>query len=67
MSYYATLFKELQPEHDPRHIEAYVRLQYHTLGHLDRETLRRESEIAVECIKLEGVDGAESLAKTFGL
>lgn len=64
---YSPVFKELQPKHDPRHIEAFVRLEYSTLGHLDRRTLRREARIAADCIRVGGVAEAESLAQSFGL
>lgn len=67
MSFYAETFKALQPAHDPRHIEAYVRLEYGTLSHLPIETLRREADIAAGCIAAGGVEEAESLAESFGL
>lgn len=65
-SSYAALFREFQPGCDPRHVEAYVRLQYSTLGHLDRATLRREARIAAGCIKADPA-GAEGLALSYGL
>lgn len=64
---YADVFKELQPEHDPRHIEAYVRLEYGTLGNLAPSTMRREAQIAADCILVGGAANAESLAQSFGL
>lgn len=64
---YADTFRTLQPRHDPRHIEAYVRLEYSTLGHLDMRTLSREAGIAADCIEVAGVEEAESLAQSFGL
>lgn len=67
MSCYSDTFKKLQPSHDPRHIEAFVRLEYSTLSHLDLRTLRREARIAADCIALGGVEEAETLAKSFGL
>lgn len=67
MSAYASIFKELQPACDPRHIEAYVRLEYGTLNHLPIETLRREARIAADCISYVGKDSAEELANSFGL
>jgi hypothetical protein len=67
MSYYAETFKQLQPAHDPRHIEALVRLEYHTLNHLPLRTLKREARIAADCIALMGLDEAEKCAKSFGL
>lgn len=67
MSQYAAIFKELQPNYDPRHIEGYVRLQYHTLNHLPRATLKREAAIAAACIDEAGLEVAERNAKSFGL
>lgn len=52
---------------DPRHIEAYIRLQYSTLSHLDWPAIRREVRIAVDCIKHGGVEQAEQCAQSFGL
>ncbi|HET7675654.1 MAG TPA: hypothetical protein VFL54_09055 [Gammaproteobacteria bacterium] len=67
MSIYANIFKDCQPNHDPRHIEAFVRLQYGTLNHLDRETLKREADIAAACIEEGGTENAEALAQSYGL
>jgi len=64
---YAALFREFQPTHDPRHIEAYVRLQYGTLDHLTRDELRAEAEIGAACVDAHGVEHAEALAETYGL
>jgi len=66
-SAYADLFRELQPDHDPRHIEGYVRLEYPTLNGCSRETLEREAQIAAGCIAIGGIDAAERCAKSFGL
>lgn len=67
MSDYSETFKTLQPKFDPRHIEAYVRLEYRTMGHLSIDTLRREARLAAKCIQLDGLAQAERLAVTFGL
>ncbi len=67
MSAYADLFRELQPSYDPRHIEAFVRLEYHTLGHLPLSTLKREAQIAADCVDLIGIKEAELTAESFGL
>lgn len=66
MTHYAETFKKLQPNHDPRHIEAWVRLEYGTLSHLPLSTLRREAKIAAACTDA-GVAEAEALAQSFGL
>lgn len=50
----------------PRHVEAFIRLEYRTLDHLSRADFRRETAIALECIDLDA-DAAERLAQSFGL
>lgn len=65
-SMYAEIFRELQPRHDPRLIEAVVRLQYGTLDHLDRTTLREEAAVAAEFIEIDPA-AAEGLAQSYGL
>lgn len=64
---YQKLFLELQPTRDPRHIEAFLRMQFGVLDHLDRDTMAREAAIAVECIDVGGIDNAEQLAQSYGL
>ena len=59
---YATTFKRLQPRYDPRHIEAYVRLEYSTLDGCSIEVLRREAAIAAMCIDTVGPIEAEACA-----
>lgn len=66
-SHYADTFRALQPAYDPRHIEAFVRLQYSTLNQLDRRTLVREAKIAALCVEQGGADAAEKVAQSFGL
>ncbi len=67
MTPYTETFRLMQPTHDPRHIEAFIRVQYGTLDHLDRRMLEMESAIAAECITVGGLDEAEALAQSFGL
>lgn len=64
---YAETFRKLQPDYDPRHIEAFVRLEYSTLDHLPLATLRREAKIAAACIDEIGVEEAEKTAKSMGI
>lgn len=64
---YRNIFLKLAPGYDPRHIEAYVRLEYATLNHLPMATLRREARIAMGCIDVDGKLAAEELAESFGL
>lgn len=67
MKMYADTFKQLQPNHDPRHIEAFVRLEYSTLDHLPAATLKREAAIAAACVDEGGAENAEMVARSFGL
>lgn len=67
MGYAAHLFRALQPKHDPRHIEAYVRVEYGTLSALSVLQLRDEAALAADCIDVGGIDAAETLARSFGL
>lgn len=64
---YTETFRALAPGYDPRHIEAYVRLEYSTLGHLSRATLKREASIAMACVDADGREAAERCAQSFGL
>jgi hypothetical protein len=66
-THYADLIEKIAPGYDARHIEAYMRLQYSTLDHLDKATFRREVKIAVGCIEEGGVEMAEANAKSYGL
>ncbi|HET8550903.1 MAG TPA: hypothetical protein VFM97_00315 [Gammaproteobacteria bacterium] len=67
MSFYTNEFKKLQPNHDPRHVEAFIRLEYSTLDHMDRETLKNEAGNAAHGIDYYGVEIAEALAQSYGL
>lgn len=66
-SHYAETFKKLQPKYNPRHIEAYVRLEYPTLGGCSMSVLRREADIAAGCIDFVGVVSSEEFAVSMGL
>jgi len=54
-------------KHDPRHIEGYMRLQYGCLDHLSRSEFAAEVAIGAQCIDADGINNAESLAKSYGL
>lgn len=51
---------------DPRHIEAYMRLENSTLDGLSEPAFRQECVIAAYAVKHDP-DGAERLARSFGL
>jgi hypothetical protein len=52
---------------DPRHIEAYMRLEHSTLDGLALDAFTQEIEIAIACIAHDGLANAERCAKSFGL
>jgi len=65
---YQKLIAELAgPGYDPRHIEAYMRIQYGTLDHLSRDDFKREVVICKQCTGAAGAEQAERCAKSFGL
>jgi hypothetical protein len=65
--FYTALCRELQPAFDPRHIEAYIRLEHSTLDHLSREEFTFQAAIAAECIRTVGHEQAERCARSVGL
>ncbi len=69
MSLYQNTIKELLNgrAYDPRHIEAFMRLQHDTLDHLSREQMAAEVNICVACVDEDGKDEAELLAQSYGL
>lgn len=52
---------------DPRHVEAYMRLEHSTLDGLSAWQFDAEVMLAVECIRVGGIEDAEALALSFGL
>ncbi|MFL5909460.1 MAG: hypothetical protein ACJ768_02660 [Gaiellaceae bacterium] len=63
----AALASIKRPDIDPRHVEGFMRLQYGTLSHLDAATFKREAQLAVACIHVDGLEAAEANARSFGL
>jgi len=60
------LFKMNKLKYDPRHIEAYMRLEHSTLDGLSKKSFLYEIGIAIECINADGKENAERCAKSFG-
>ena len=54
-------------KYNPRHIEAYMRLQYSTLDHLSYQDFVNECKICIKCIDAEPIENAEKLAQSYGL
>jgi hypothetical protein len=52
---------------DPRHIEAYMRLEHSTLDGLAEWQFNAEVETACACVAVDGTEGAEACARSFGL
>lgn len=52
---------------NPRHIEAYMRLEYASLDHLGLDGFKYETSVALECIEYDGTEKAERIARSLGL
>jgi hypothetical protein len=52
---------------DPRHIEAYMRLEHGCLDGLSREQFENSVRISSSCVQAEGTRKAEELAESYGL
>ena len=52
---------------DPRHAEAWMRLEHGTLDALSPEQFQREVEIALACIAAGPLADSEALANSYGL
>lgn len=55
MTTYTDLCREFVPACDPRHVEAWMRLEFGTLDHLSRDRFRREARMAEACIHRSGL------------
>ena len=53
--------------YDPRHVEAFMRLEHRTLDGLSLPAFESEVGIAVQCIDSVGRDVSEQTARSFGL
>ncbi|MBA4387655.1 MAG: hypothetical protein C0404_06715 [Verrucomicrobia bacterium] len=52
---------------DPRHIEAWMRVEHPTLDALTHELFVAEVGVALQCIAAASVTDNESLAQSYGL
>lgn len=66
MAAYAATIRRLAPDHDPRHIEAWMRLEYGTLDHLSPQRFAEEVRLATLCIAACPIAESEELAKSYG-
>ncbi len=55
------------PRYDPRHIEAYMRLEHGVLDGLSPARFRAEVAIGMRCVDAGGTVNAEKLAQSCGL
>lgn len=63
----AILAKIGRSDIDPRHVEAYMSVQFSTFDSLSYDQFVAETKIGVACIEAGGTDRAEKLAQSFGL
>lgn len=54
-------------KYDPRHIEAYMRLEHPTLDGLSSRQFDDEIRLSVQCVNIDGTENAEKCACYFGL
>ena len=57
----------LAPAYDPRHIEAYMRVENNTLDWMSAGRFACEVEIARQCVDGGGREMAERLAQSYGM
>lgn len=66
MSYQALIAEAVGPGYDPRHVEAFMRIDTPTLDHLSRDLFFASARIAAQAVDLAGVEEAEALAVSMG-
>ena len=66
-SIYAAPIARLAPDHDPAHVEAWLRLEHPTLDGLDSARFASEVAVAAECIRAAGITESDKLAHSYGL
>lgn len=64
---YADRIRDLVPTQDPRHIEAFMRLEHSTLDGLSEEQFSEEVLFSAECVRTAGLNQAERNARSMGL
>jgi hypothetical protein len=67
MNNYQAMISGIVPNHNPRHVEAFMRCEHSTLDGLSRDMFRQEAVLASACVDEAGADMAELLAQSFGL
>ena len=67
MTPYERAITPLAPDYDPRHVEAFMRVEHGTLDHLPPSRFRAEVKLACACIDEGGHDFADKVAASFGM
>lgn len=55
------------PSVDPRHVEAWMRIEHGTLDQLSASAFVCDVMVAMRCISAAGVEQSEELARSYGL
>ena len=55
------------PNYDPRHIEAFMRVQYGTLDHLPADIFKADALFCTVCLDEIGKEEGEKVARSDGL
>jgi hypothetical protein len=66
-SFYQRFIAERTRDVDPRHVEAWMRVEHPTLDGLSRERFIAEMHVALGCAIDAGPEASEALAASFGL
>jgi hypothetical protein len=66
-TYYQRVIAERTRDVDPRHVEAWMRLEHPTLDGLSRAQFIAEMHVALGCAIDAGPEASEALAASFGL
>jgi hypothetical protein len=66
-TFYQRRIADRRSDVDPRHVEAWMRLEHPTLDGLSAAELEREIHAALDCIRAAGTTESEALAASFGL
>jgi hypothetical protein len=73
MSYYQQAIRETMAglgrvgAADPRHVEAWIRVEHGVLSGLSKSRFTAEVKTALDCIAAVPISESESLAQSFGL
>lgn len=67
LSHYQQRIAAVVPEADPRHVEAFMRLEHPTLDGLAPSRFDAEARICAVCVHEAGPAESEALAASYGL